>query len=112
MPLAERNNAPWSSEHKENVKGLGAPSDGNVILEAFYRHLNSRGAYLYMHAHARPHTQQIQCCDSRVKPRYHTIIYASIILLMPLYTIIWTLLQSITGLIMAIIDMIIGYLLI
>ncbi len=106
--------APWSSEHKENKKGLRAPSDGNVILQAFYRHLNCPRAYLYMHmqAHAHPHTQQIQCCDSRVKPRYHTIIYAWIILLMLLYTIIWMLLQSIKGLIMAIIDMIIGYLLI
>lgn len=83
-----------------------------MILEAFYRHFNSPRAYLYMHTHAHPRTQQIQCCDSRVKPRYHIIIYASIILLMLLYTIIWMLLQSITGLIMAIIDMIIGYLLI
>ena len=50
--------APWSSEHKENKKGLRAPSDGNVILQAFYRHLNCPRAYLYMHtqAHAHPHT--------------------------------------------------------
>ena len=104
--------APWSSEHKDNRKGLRAPSDGNVILQAFYRHLNSPRAYLYMHTQAHTHAQQIQCCDSRVKPRYHAIIYAWIILLMLLYTIIWMLLQSIKGLIMAIIDMIIGYLLI
>lgn len=94
------------------MKGLRAPSEGNVILEAFYRHFNSPGAYLYMHTHSHPHTQQIQCCDSRVKPHYHIIIYASIILLMPLYTIIWMPLQSITGLIMAITHVIIGYLLI
>lgn len=104
--------APWSSEHRDNRKGLRAPSDGNVILQAFYRHLNSPRAYLYMHTQAHTHAQQIQCCDSRVKPRYHAIIYAWIILLMLLYTIIWMLLQSIKGLIMAIIDMIIGYLLI
>ena len=97
----------WAPRRRERVK-----SDGNVILEAFYRNLNSPGAYLHMHTHAQPHTQQIQCCDSRVKPRYPTIIYASIILRMLLYSIIWLLLQSITGLIMAIIDIIIGYLLI
>lgn len=50
--------APWSSEHKENNKGLRASSDGNVILQAFYRHLNCPRVCLYMHteAHARPHT--------------------------------------------------------
>lgn len=68
--------APWSSEHRDNRKGLRAPSDGNVILQAFYRHLNSPRAYLYMHTQAHTHAQQIQCCDSRVKPRYHAIIYA------------------------------------
>lgn len=92
------------------MKGLRAPSDGNVILEAFYRQLNSSGAYFYMQAHAHPHTQQIQCCDSRVKPHYRTIIYASIILLVLLYAIIWMLLQSIIDLIMVITDMITEYL--
>ncbi len=29
--------APWSREHKDNRRGLRAPSDGNVILQAFYR---------------------------------------------------------------------------
>lgn len=50
--------APWSSEHKENNKGLRASSDGNVILQAFYRRLNCPRVCLYMHteAHARPHT--------------------------------------------------------
>lgn len=50
--------APWSSEHKENNKGLRASSDGNVILQAFYRHLNCPRVCLYMHteAHAHPHT--------------------------------------------------------
>lgn len=47
--------APWSSEHKENKKGLRAPSDGNVILQAFYRHLNCPRAYLYMHTQAHAH---------------------------------------------------------
>lgn len=48
--------APWSNEHKKNNKGLRAPSDGNVILQAFYRHHNCPRVYLYMHTQARTDT--------------------------------------------------------
>lgn len=46
---AHGKDAPRSSEHKENKKGLRAPSDGNVIFQAFYRHHNCPRVCLYMH---------------------------------------------------------------
>lgn len=103
------------STKKKTTKGEGSL----LIVRWFSRHftdiITALGCiYTCIHrrTHTHRHTQQIQCCDSRVKPCHHTIIYAWVILLMLLYTIICMVLQSIKGLIIAIIDMIIGYLLI